>query len=1356
MPIGFGRLDFVKRSQGKNMVHKSAYCGRMHLEFEGNCISQPDVYDWTMREKNFSHAILLPKHVDERFKNPQNLWNFIEKFEKRKDSQVGMDFLFALPDDKVISNEQRIEIAHKFAEKYFVSKGYGVQVDVHPPTQRKSYDETEEGEINEKNWHAHILITPRPFSVDGLTFVKKKVNTLVPEVRGGNHFAFGGIEWNKICTNFQNEYFEEKGLDLRVDQKGIIPQIHLGPIRMRSKQAYEILGKQDMLIELEQKQALDPNVILKKLTENKSIFTHSDFEIFLQKNVPETEFENVRETFWKNHQIVQLYEKDSYHVTSKFSTVEIIEEERKILRLADRIQAKEGYKTKSSLTEKKLNLEQSLAFEKIINGNSLSCIEGLAGTGKSHLLIALKNHYESNGYKVRAFGPDNATVKVLKEKGFTEASNVHRFLFKNHFSKKGLIAGSKEVWFIDEASKLGNQPLLELMKSAESNNIHLIFSGNSAQLSSVERGGMFKVFCDRYGYAFLENIQRQNSSEDREISKRLAYGYASNAVNMIESTGGFVWSKDKEESILRLVEKWSDDRDKFPYGSSLIIAHTNKEVRQINDLIHSIRILKGEVSEKEFQCRTIFGDIRVSEGDFIEFRSNHKDLKVMNGDQGILTKASEDEFIVSLNDKKVSFNPKHFNSFQLAYATTYFRSQGQTVDRAYVVYNKLMQQKLTAMYVGMTRHIRKAHCFVSRTEASCLTDLKRQLARKTHTENTLSYTTSAEIEYLQNANKRKNVVQGLCSSDDLFDRAKGYSLSLWDSVKTNVGSFVEGIQDRQSSKSFYVLEKETKSGMGHVVEVKENKLSPIIHKKEVEPMTKQTSQKNTAFKSLSEDKKTLYKNYFGKSESAHTLYTIVQSEAAAASSSKETTPSFADWQKACVERNHAAFELLRSGTQHKAILGEKGLDILRDRSAKYENSMRPKESIESQLNENLEGLLYKLFPEGPQRRDSRGFRFGCKGSVFVSCVGQEKGCYYDHERKEGGGLIKLIENKEKLNRTEAIAWASDFLKNSSGQAVPSHFSTAKFVKGREEQWISLIPPPQTPMPQLGSLSKYLEANYNLSDSYPYFNTEGNLVCYTLRLENKKDGKKIVLPLSYGKSHLDADPSWNLKGPAEYRKLLYNTPMVGQYLKKPILVVEGEKTTNSAQKLLGKDYVVVTWMGGAGAAKEADWKLLAGRDVVIWPDNDPAGLKAANDIKSSLQQVGVKSLKIISDEVLKDLPLKWDLADPVPEGKSKSFIQDSLLRAESKALGIDRLLPLTAQYNITAKLLNEVVSEIDNRLRPELEKKFGSKTWDIENSIFGETVKNLQEKYSVNDSKTNANEEISNVQHRIDKSIARDR
>ena len=93
--------------------------------------------------------------------------------------------------------------------------------------------------------------------------------------------------------------------------------------------------------------------------------------------------------------------------------------------------------------------------------------------------------------------------------------------------------------------------------------------------------------------------------------------------------------------------------------------------------------------------------------------------------------------------------------------------------------------------------------------------------------------------------------------------------------------------------------------------------------------------------------------------------------------------------------------------------------------------------------------------------------------------------------------------------------------------------------------------------------------------------------------------------------------------------------------KPLLIVEGEGTAETAVYLLGAHHEVTTAIGGAGKAAQTDWSPARGRAVTVWPDADEPGCKHADDVARLCHQAGANSVRIVSTE---DLPDGWDLAD----------------------------------------------------------------------------------------------------------------
>jgi Protein of unknown function (DUF3987) len=84
----------------------------------------------------------------------------------------------------------------------------------------------------------------------------------------------------------------------------------------------------------------------------------------------------------------------------------------------------------------------------------------------------------------------------------------------------------------------------------------------------------------------------------------------------------------------------------------------------------------------------------------------------------------------------------------------------------------------------------------------------------------------------------------------------------------------------------------------------------------------------------------------------------------------------------------------------------------------------------------------------------------------------------------------------------------------------------------------------------------------------------------------------------------------------------------------VVVTEGEKCADLARRVF-PNHAVVSAMGGAGAASQADWSPLKWRRPIIWPDHDAPGAAYAADVAACLDDLGVK-VKIIDAAALVEL------------------------------------------------------------------------------------------------------------------------
>jgi uncharacterized protein (DUF927 family) len=181
-----------------------------------------------------------------------------------------------------------------------------------------------------------------------------------------------------------------------------------------------------------------------------------------------------------------------------------------------------------------------------------------------------------------------------------------------------------------------------------------------------------------------------------------------------------------------------------------------------------------------------------------------------------------------------------------------------------------------------------------------------------------------------------------------------------------------------------------------------------------------------------------------------------------------------------------------------------------------------------------------------------------------------------------------------------------------------------------------------------------------SRHWAYRDGDGRLLGYICRFD-QGDGGKEFRPLFWGRWKGKA--GWHWKTP-EVPRPLYNLPAIKERPDALVIVTEGEKSADAAARLF-PDLVAVSPMNGAKSPAKADWAPLAGRLVVIWPDHDESGEAFGQEVTVLCHEAGAASVRVV--EAPADFPVKWDLADDLPEGWTvedlRTLIDDSKLVAK---------------------------------------------------------------------------------------------
>lgn len=175
---------------------------------------------------------------------------------------------------------------------------------------------------------------------------------------------------------------------------------------------------------------------------------------------------------------------------------------------------------------------------------------------------------------------------------------------------------------------------------------------------------------------------------------------------------------------------------------------------------------------------------------------------------------------------------------------------------------------------------------------------------------------------------------------------------------------------------------------------------------------------------------------------------------------------------------------------------------------------------------------------------------------------------------------------------------------------------------------------ETPKEAARRLASFmLEKGYLPEALHEYNDREGSVLYWKIRLKHPVTGVKWIRPMKWdGASYVLGEPTF-LSG-----KLLYNLHQLHQRPNKVVYLTEGEKCADE----LGKRGLLATTSGAADSVDKADFGSLAGRDIIISPDNDESGQRYADDATLKPLQLKCNVMRIAVGDL--GLPLKGDCAD----------------------------------------------------------------------------------------------------------------
>ena len=197
MAIYHLRASVISRATGRSGTAAAAYRSAERIEDRRTGL----VFDYAARGGVDHTEILAPDHAPDWVSDRSELWNRVEEAETRKNSRIAREIRVALPAE--LTHAERVDLVRGFCQTQFVARGMVADIALHAPGRAG----------DERNHHAHILLTTREVDAEGFT----------SKNRGWNAVAV--LEgWRAAWARDSNAALERAGIEERVDHRTLVAQ----------------------------------------------------------------------------------------------------------------------------------------------------------------------------------------------------------------------------------------------------------------------------------------------------------------------------------------------------------------------------------------------------------------------------------------------------------------------------------------------------------------------------------------------------------------------------------------------------------------------------------------------------------------------------------------------------------------------------------------------------------------------------------------------------------------------------------------------------------------------------------------------------------------------------------------------------------------------------------------------------------------------------------------------------------------------------------------------------------------------------------------------------------------------------